>query len=270
MLSVIDSAGTLAYAVGPLFGGILYQLFGFIWSFLAIGLIGLILGFIALFLVSPTEYPQEEKTTNWFMFLRYYKVIFSAILLTNGFALASYFVNILPLYLPKFGVTPIQYGAVYLGFAAIFGTSTLIWSTLANRYPKSIPFIMIIGLLSTGIILLCIAPAKFFNIPPNSGGVTIGILMIYHGTLTTFATQYISMNSYLKDVGLASNLATKSMVSSVALFALAIGSIVALPLSGYIFELHDFAVTATIMGYIQFGITCVFTVYYVIHCCLDK
>ena len=88
--------------------------------------------------------------------------------------------------------------------------------------------------------------------------------MIYAGTCTTFSTQYVSMNSYLADVGLPTNLATKSMVSSVTLVALAIGPITALPLSGYLYELHGFVVTATTLGYIQTLFAFIFLLYYVI------
>ena len=160
-------------------------------------------------------------------------------------------------------MTPILYG-VYV----IYALTRTLWSYLAAK-SKLIPFIFNTGLFATGILLFFLGPAKFLHIPPNSVGPVLGIYYIYGGTCSVFSTQYVSMNSYFNEVGLPTNLATKSMVSSITLFALAIGTITALPLSGYIFESYDFSVTATIMGYIQFGIGFIFLLYYVFHCILE-
>ena len=111
MLSIVDGAGTVGYSAGPLFGGFFYEMCGFVWSFIAIGFLALILGLFSGLVLLQTEYSQEEKSTNWLTYLRYYKVLFSFVLLTNGMALAVYFENIMPLYVQRFGITPIQYGA---------------------------------------------------------------------------------------------------------------------------------------------------------------
>ena len=269
MLSVIDNAGTLGFSIGPLFGGLFYEFFGFLWSFLAIGILALILGFTAGLVLLPTQYSPEEKSTNWFTYLRYYKVLFSCLLLSNGYAAAVYFSNIMPLYLPSFGITPIQYGAYVLGINVTFALSIMLYSYLAEKAILE-PFMVTFGLFATGILLFFFGPAEFLHLPPNSLGAVLGIYFLYLGTCSAFSTQYVSMNSYLKDEDLPSNLATKSMVSSITLFSLAIGSIISLPLSGYLFELYGFTVTATTMGYIQFLFGFIFLLYYVIHCILVK
>ena len=269
MLSVIDNAGTLGYSIGPLFGGFFYEIFGFLWSFLAVGILALILGFTAGLVLLPTQYSPEEKSTNWFTYLRYYQVLFSCLLLSNGYAVAVYFSNIMPLYLPNFGITPIQYGAFMLVINVIFASSIMLYTSLAEKAALT-PFIVIFGLFTTGILLFFFGPAPFLHLPINSLGPILGIYSLYCGTCSSFSTQYVSMNSYLKDVDLPSNLATKSMVSSITLFSLAIGSIISLPLSGYLFELYGFTVTATTMGYIQFLFGFIFLLYYVIHCIFVK
>ena len=156
-----------------------------------------------------------------------------------------------------------------IGFEIIFALTTVLWSYLAEK-AKLIPFIVIFGFFATGILLFFLGPAKFLHLPPNSFGAVLGVSWIYVGTCSVFATQYVSINSYLADVGLLTNLATKSMVSSITLVALSIGSITSLPLSGYLFELYGFAVTSTTMGYIQFLFGFIFILYYVIHCILEK
>ena len=269
MMSIIDGAGTTGYVIGPLFGGILFQLFGFLWCFLTVGILGLILGLFAGLVLSPTEYSKEEKSTNWLTYLRYYKVIFSCLILTNGFVAAFYFENIMPLYLKQFGVTPIIYGGVMVGFNIIFASTTVMWTYFGQK-PKLIPFIVLSGLFTTAVLLLFIGPAQFLHLPANSVGVILAIYIIYAGTTTVFATQYVNMNSYLEEVGLHANLATKSMVSSITLFVLAIGIIISLPLSGYLYELYDFSATTTILAFIQFGMGFIFVVYYAIHYVLEK
>ena len=205
----------------------------FLWSFIAIGFLALILGLICGLVLLPTKYLQEEKSTNWFTYLRYYKVLFSCVAITNGFASAMYFENIMPLYLPSFGMTPILYGVYVRGFEIIYALTGMLWSYLAAK-SKLIPFMFNTGLFATRILLFFLGPAKFLRLPPNSVGPVLGIYYIYGGTCSVFSTQYVSMNSYLTEVGLPTNLATKSMVSSITLFALAMGTITALPLSGYI------------------------------------
>ena len=269
MLSVIDGAGTLGYSVGPLFGGFFYEMCGFAWSFIVIGFLALILGLFSGLVLEQTQYSQEEKSTNWFTYLRYYKVIFSCVLIINSFGAAMYFANIMPLYLPHFGMTPIQYGAYVIGFDIIFASTTVLWSYLTEK-AKRTPFIVIFGLFATGILLFFLGPASFLHLPSNSIGPVLGIYLIYAGTCTTFSTQYVNMNSYLADVGLPTNLATKSMVSSVTLVALAIGPITALPLSGYLYEHYGFVVTATTLGYIQILFAFIFLLYYIIHCIFKK
>ena len=235
MLSVAAGAATLGYSAGPLFGGFFYETCGFVWSFIAIGFLALILGLICGLVLLPTKYLQEEKSTNWFTYLRYYKVLFSCVAITNGFASALYFENIMPLYLPSFGMTPILYGVYVIGFEIIYALTGMLWSYLAAK-SNFIPFIFNTGLFATGILLFFLGPAKFLHLPPNSVGPVLGIYYIYGGTCSVFSTQYVSMNSYLTEVGLPTNLATKSMVSSITLIALAIGTITALPLSGYILK----------------------------------
>ena len=269
MLSVVDGAGTLGYSAGPLFGGFFYEMCGFVWSFMVIGFLALIVGLISGLVLLQTQYSPEEKSTNWFTYLRYYKVLFSCVLLINGFATALYFENIMPLYLPRFGMTSIQYGAYMIGFNIIFALTMMLWSYVAEK-AKLTPFIIIFGLFATGILLFFLGPSEFLHLPPNSVGPVLSIYLIYAGTCSAFSTQYVSMNSYLTDLGLPDNLSTKSMVSSVTLFALAIGPITALPLSGYLYELYGFAVTATTMGYIQSFFGFIFLLYYVIHCMLGK
>ena len=263
MLTLMETFSAIAFAVGPVIGGFLLQLTRFIYTFLTIGIVSLILGTLMLFSLTSDKTSVDDKNTKWLSYVCSYKVIFSLFVIVNGLFQISFFVNILPLHLMQFQITPVAYGGIYFGMATFYAIATVFWSHLVETNLFLEPYIAVIGSVCSSCLLLFVAPSTFVNISPNNPLILTFILILYYVALSTFAVQFVKLNIYVTEQGLSVNIATKSMVSSLALMAMTIGLVIGPPISGYLYEFQGFASSTTIFAFIQLIISFISLFFYV-------
>ena len=251
ILTVMETVTAVSFAVGPLIGGVFLQYTRFIYTFLIIGITSLLLGLTMLFILKSEKDNTIDKNTNWLTYIYNLKVIYSWLAILNGLIQISFFINILPLHLAQFQITPVAYGGIFCCMATFYAIATIFWSSLVEKVPFVEKYVTITGLICSPGLLFFVAPSTFVNTELNSPLILTIVLVSYYISVSTFSIQLFNLSKFVIEVGLTDNIATRSMVSSVGLVATTLGLVTGPPISGFLYEYRGFSDSTTIFAYIQ-------------------
>ena len=264
MLTMADSMFALGFAVGPFFGSITYNQIGFFFTFLINAVIIILSGIVGL-IVIPKSMKEDKNKAEWIKYLGCPKVWIPIILIINGGFSDFYFQNILSVHLESMDVSITDIGAIYSGSAIAFGITTIFLSYLGETKPILIPFMNVIGLLSTSVIYLFFGPAHFLHLHNhNQLARLISCFALLGVTGSTFTVNYSTLSNLASELGIDLNITTKSMISAIAAGCFSIGIVLGEIPSGYINEYCGFGCASTVIFAIEAGLAGLLTLYYLV------
>jgi len=126
-LGVIQSASTSGTVIGPLFGGLLSQLFGFRNVFVIVGIIILVCGFLILFYLKEEEKIEGQKNDtysvieNWKYVFSTKQILLAGILILMSSLAVSLLAPIFVLYVETFEISASSLPLITGGLYSILG-----------------------------------------------------------------------------------------------------------------------------------------------------
>ena len=155
---MLETSNQIGRTIGPSIGGVLYDAGGFLLPFIVVGCILLTTGTSSLLLVIATSrYTSaiddlekkkandvtHKQTISWLYFFR---TSFKSYLYAGSQTITCFCYSLpaptLALYLRNFGINDAtSVGFVFLGGSAIYSISSVVAGRIADRFPKTIPYV---------------------------------------------------------------------------------------------------------------------------------
>ncbi|CAL4156364.1 unnamed protein product, partial [Meganyctiphanes norvegica] len=220
--SVFGSLGTcfgLGLIIGPLVGGALYEVGGFLLPFIVVGCI-LMLFTVASTCILPKEKgknnaSEEDKEDAGIMTLLQISssYLFLYALFAASFCI-GYFITGLEVHLRQFHLSPLEVGAIFILEGGFYSLSAPIWGMLTEKILHPILALQIgsIILFASYIIM---GPAPFMPISPSLILVIVSLAMYGTGYGAVFVVAFNGLLNVAKDNGFPNNIETQGLVSGI-------------------------------------------------------
>uniref|UniRef100_A0A1I7VTS9 MFS domain-containing protein n=3 Tax=Loa loa TaxID=7209 RepID=A0A1I7VTS9_LOALO len=212
VVGVLETFVGLGSTVGPLFGGILYEIGGFQLPFIVLGIILLLLGLLAYFLVEnmDDDVMLDGKDMLGMLKIPVLWIMIHAVIICA--VSLSFLDPTLADHLESFKLSPSIIGLMFLLSGGIYTITAPFWSILIDKFNCSKTIIMF-GIVAVVISMSVIGPSPFLNVEKNLGWieVALGILGIAASALY-IPTFQISINA-LREYGYNESLQTYGCLS---------------------------------------------------------
>ncbi|VDO39583.1 unnamed protein product, partial [Onchocerca flexuosa] len=174
IVGVMETFAGLGNTAGPLLGGILYEIGGFHLPFLVLGIILLLLGLLAYFLIEDMDDDVSLDGKGMFGILKIpvlWIMIYSVVMCAISF---SFLDPTLADHLESFKLTPSIVGLMFLLSGGIYTITAPFWSIIIEKYNCSKAIIMF-GIVAVIFSMIIIGPSPLLNTKKNLGWIEIAL-----------------------------------------------------------------------------------------------
>nr|XP_050039144.1 MFS-type transporter SLC18B1-like [Dermacentor andersoni] len=235
--SIQQTVFGVGLVVGPMVGGCLYQIGGFMVPFVSIGVLMLICCALVYFLLPATEGPNEvgQKTGDMLKFWCNTSVLLDAYCVFCTFVTIGYNAAVLEPHLRPFNLEPYMVGMVFVLNGTVYACTAWIWGKVADKTVRTKELcVLACLLLCTSLVL--IGPAPFLPFPTAIWTVMLALGLFGLGSGGTIVASFVgSFRDTLKR-GFPDDLSTYGLVSSVFTVSHSMGAFVGPTLGGYLLD----------------------------------
>uniref|UniRef100_A0A0N4ZZ68 MFS domain-containing protein n=1 Tax=Parastrongyloides trichosuri TaxID=131310 RepID=A0A0N4ZZ68_PARTI len=271
MLGYIETVSGLGYNLGPVFGGFLYDLFGYEILFLILGPMIIINGVGAYYFIDKkvkkgkeikfdTEHTKFTYKKSFSMPEIYFLMI---ITMMCGFFFC-YNEPTLPIALKPFNMTNTEVGIFFLIQGGVFSIFAPIWGILIDRLPIT-NLLLFVGNILVTTSLFLFGPSHF--IPFDRTPITVAIASVIQ--ITALAACYVpcfkqSINIITEEYGFANDMNTSSILSGMFTCVFSFGGFVGPTIGGILVQYYQYTTASTIIGFAHGIFTIIFTIFYLL------
>ncbi|CAB3400411.1 unnamed protein product [Caenorhabditis bovis] len=250
VLALMETFAGLGYSVGPMIGGILYDMGGFMVPFLILGLVLIVNTMCGAMLIKyKSETIIEDDGKGILAMLKIRDIWLSLFAVFCCAVSLSYLDPALPPHLETFKLSTTQIGFMFFLSGGSYAVSSPLLGPLVDHYNHG-TLLTLVGAIFTAIGLLLIGPSPLFNpyLQPSLiyTGVALFILGISSSCLYVPAFQ-MCLDS-VKEHDFKDNYRTYGCISGIFQSAFGFGSFIGPTLGSYLSEQIAFAWTTTVVS----------------------
>ncbi|CEF65310.1 MFS-type transporter SLC18B1 [Strongyloides ratti] len=271
MLGYIETVSGLGYNLGPVIGGIIYDMYGYEMLFIILGPIIILNGICAYYYIENKPIDEKKiKLENFqkkFQYKKLFKMtdIYFLMIITMicGFFFC-YNEPTLPIALKPFNMSHTQIGTFFLIQGMVFSIFAPIWGLLLDHLPIT-NMLLFIGNILLTISLFLFGPASF--IPFERTPLTIGIASVIQ--VSALAACYVpcfkqSMYIITEEYGYPNNMNTNGILSGIFTCVFSLGGFIGPTIGGILVQYYQYTIASTIIGYAHCVFVVIFIVFYII------
>lgn len=237
---VIQSSFSFGQLLGPVIGGALFELGGFILPFSLFGSFLLCAAFAILFL--PKNYPNSKAATvkDVFKLIRLCPSIVGIFSVFGAFVCVGLLIGTLEPHVRILKLSPLGVGSLFLCNSISFTCSCFVISKVCEKYgnPDLIGFISSL-IIICGLVLL--GPAPYLFIDMSIFTITFALLILGIGIGGEQTAGFSLLNKGAKLANLPQNIETYGIVSSIFMSFLSLGIFAGSFLGGFLFDIFQLA-----------------------------
>ena len=251
----------LGNIVGPVIGGLLYELGGFGLPFWTLGAVTVCLG-VGVSRWQPTTKADDSEKGSMVSLLRSLRICVSLIII-NSDRLAIAFLNVsLSQHLIKFGVSTTLVG---FAFVVIFVSDALfvpLWGFLSDKKDLGAP-VMSLGKLLEAVAFLFVGLSSLLpSLEKELWCVLLGLALFGVGFGMSTVPSMAEVMKGAKDLGFSDNLTTFGLLSGIYVFFNSSGSFLGASSGGILVEHLGFGYACTVISGLFIGIFIMSAVYF--------
>ncbi|CAL4144633.1 unnamed protein product [Meganyctiphanes norvegica] len=233
----------LGSIIGPLIGGALYEVGGFLLPFLVNGGILLLVAILTTCILPKHDKENDDKadeqTTSIMSLLRVPETCtFLSPLIAGAFSI-GYFQTALEVHLRQFNFSPLQIGAMFMIEGVCYSLTCPLWGLIADKVMPPI-LAMQLGAVFMFTSFLLVGPAPFLPIASSIPLVICGLCSFGVGFGSGFVVTFNGVLQGAQSYGLPDNLATYGLVSGIFTSTFSLGCFVGPSLGGYLLDTFGF------------------------------
>ncbi|XP_038052065.1 MFS-type transporter SLC18B1-like [Patiria miniata] len=248
--SLIETLAGMSFAIGPVVGGLFFNVGGFKLPFFVLG--GFVWACVAVnYFLMPKIGRTQEETGNMIPVLKLPAVW--VVLLAFSFCSMTFsgMDPVLALRLKQLGYNVTGTSLVFTGWGAAYGFTAVLWGYIADK--KGTPRIMMMfGIFVAGIGFFLIGPAPFLNIPPSMA--LIGVALPFTSAMMAMVSvpTMLDILNTTKWYGIPFNLGLNGVVSGLWFAAFSLGAVLGPVTSSALTDYYgfDYATTVFACGYL--------------------
>uniref|UniRef100_A0A0K0FB53 MFS-type transporter SLC18B1 (inferred by orthology to a human protein) n=1 Tax=Strongyloides venezuelensis TaxID=75913 RepID=A0A0K0FB53_STRVS len=271
MLGYIETVSGLGYNLGPVFGGILYDMYGYQMLFIILGPIIILNGIAAYFYIENEPIQEKkikiddcQKKFNYKKSIKMTGIYFLMVITMICGFFFCYNEPTLPIALKPFNMSHTQVGTFFLIQGTVFSIFAPIWGLLLDHLPITNTLLFVGNILLT-VSLFLFGPAHF--IPFQRTPITVGVASIIQ--VTALAACYVpcfkqSMNIITNEYGYPNDMNTSGILSGMFTCVFSLGGFIGPTIGAILVQYYQYTIASTIIGYAHSVFVVTFIIFYLI------
>ncbi|KAI6209454.1 MFS-type transporter SLC18B1 [Aphelenchoides besseyi] len=247
IVGIMETFAGLGYTAGPVIGGVLYDLGGFMLPFVVLGTLLILATVISIFLVDTAEDEVPEETEGMIGMLKMpliWIMVFAVVICAVSL---SFFDPTLADHLSSFNLSTTQVSLFFLLCGGLYTISAPLWGMLLDRWDIC-NSLMLFGSAATVIAMLFVGPSPLLGVGKSL--VVIGLSLSLFGVASSalYIPTFQNCLNAVKEKGYEDNFHTYGCVSGIFQAAFAFGAFVGPTIGGFSVEWIGFPWTTTIIA----------------------
>jgi len=228
---------------GPLLGGALYEVGGFILPFMVNGCIVLLVGIMSIFLIPKYKSEQNDKDTKenlsvYSLFKVPETFTFLSPLIAGAFSI-GYFMTALEVHLRQFNLSKLETGGMFMIEGIAYSLCSPLWGIIADKVLPPIIAIQV-GAVFMFTSFFIVGPAPFLPVGSNIILVMCGMAFFGIGFGAAFVVGFNGVLQGAHNNGFPKTLATNGLISGVFTSTFSLGCFIGPSIGGYLLDYFGF------------------------------
>ncbi|CAL4152634.1 unnamed protein product [Meganyctiphanes norvegica] len=245
--AVFGTLGTcygLGFIIGPLVGGALYEVGGFLLPFIVLGCLLVLFTFASLCALpkyeskEPTSKEMKEKAEILPLLRISTNCLFLYALFSGSFCI-GYFITGLEVHLRQFHLSPLEIGAMFIIEGGFYSLSAPLWGMITKKILHPILALQI-GSIIIFASYFIMGPAPFLPLAPSLTLIITALAMYGIGFGAVFVVSFNGGITAAKDNGFPDNTETHGLVSGVFTSTFSLGLFVGSSAGGIALDYFGF------------------------------
>ena len=237
MMSWNDTAFGTGMILGPVIGGLLFEIKGFKFPFMVVGSLTFLIGLSSIIILPKEVSVSESKQSGSITSILKLPGVWIGFLYTfiSAICLGFIFVSLQP-HASALGMDTMGISWMFVVEAACFVTTSPLWGFMMDK--KVNPrIIMLAGLIFSVIGVSFIGPLPIIpNLKPHSWACFLGLALFGIGNSAEYIPGIIDPLRVIKDKGFADTIETASLVSGIWYSIYSLGSFIGPTIGGALYE----------------------------------
>ncbi|KAM3727752.1 MFS-type transporter SLC18B1 [Dirofilaria immitis] len=248
IVGVMETFAGLGSTAGPLLGGILYEIGGFRLPFLTLGIVLLLLGLLAYFLVEHVDDDDVSLDGKSMLGMLKIPILWIMIYSVVMCAISTSFLDpTLADHLESFKLTPSIIGLMFLFSGGTYTLTAPFWSIIIDKFNCSKAIIMF-GIVAVIFSMIIIGPSPFLNAKKSLGWIEIALGILGFAVSALYIPTFQMSINAVREYGYNESIQTYGSISGLFQSAYSLGSFVGPTLGGLCVHWIGFPWTTTIIA----------------------
>jgi len=278
-VALLEVCCGLGIMTGPVLGGFLYQIGGFGLPFFAIGGIQLLL-FVLAFFFFPS--PQNTTTANsnspepskngpdsvpMLPLFKIPRFSLTLLMLFCGCVSLNFIEPNVQLHLMPLNLEPVELGFVFFVPAFLYLITTPFVGYFCDKFPKSQPWIMIIGAVLSMFSFCFIGPLPFLNMQLKLSTFLFGFGLFVVSYTGLIIPVYAELITIALDNGYPNDMKTQGLISGIFGAINSLGALLGTSLGGFVVDWIGFQMGTVLIAIMFFIVGILYTISYIFSIC---
>ncbi|GIX93306.1 MFS-type transporter SLC18B1 [Caerostris darwini] len=233
-MSIVETAFSVGLAIGPVIGGILYELGGFSLPFLVVGVLLLSGTIVNCFLFTDTDdIPPQSISLR--KLLANIDFLIDIMAISVCFAMLGFNEATLEPHIRQFKLTPTVIGGIFLISGVVDAVSAPIWGYVSEKVPNAQALTFLGGILFI-ICFLIVGPVPFFHFPTSLTWVIVGQVLLGLGMAAQIICSLTHGMKHTVERGFPDEVGTYGLISGLLFSSACFGAFVGPSIGGILID----------------------------------
>ncbi|XP_035271803.1 MFS-type transporter SLC18B1 isoform X2 [Anguilla anguilla] len=252
----------LGLILGPPFGGMLYQSFGYELPFISLGcVLFLMVPFNMYMLPAFDAVPSTDSFFRLFTLPKVFLICFVVFTLSSGLGFLDATLSIFAT--EKFSMSPGYVGLLLLGVSLPYCLSSPLLGVVSDKFPSVRKWLMVLGGLATALGFCLLGPAPFLHIQSQLWLLIFMLTIIGFSLGMTGIPTFPEILNCAYENGFEEGLSTLGLVSGLFGAVWSIGMFFGPTFGGFMTQTMNFEWAATVEGVIGFLASILLGIYFI-------
>ncbi|KAF8790394.1 MFS-type transporter SLC18B1 like protein [Argiope bruennichi] len=246
-MSIVETAFSVGLAIGPVIGGMLYEVGGFSLPFLVVGALLLTGTVVNMFLFTDSDdVPPQSISVR--KLLANIDFLIDILAISVCFAMLGFNEATLEPHIRQFHLTPTVIGGIFLISGVVDAVSAPIWGIVSERVPNA-QALTFVGGLCFIICFLIVGPVPFLDFQTSLTWVIVAQVLLGFGMAGQIISSLTHGMKHTVQRGFPDEVGTYGLISGLLFSSACLGAFIGPSIGGILIDYAGYKVaTAAVVG----------------------